>query len=255
MNTNTTGPLEHRHGVWKHFMGALVHDLDAPLRGIESLADDLQWRCREFAASEVQEDIRLILDSARRVQRLISDVLEYLRLGHHASTGHPVCCSQVLAQALANLHAETKESRAMVTSSALPTVTGNAAQLAQVFQNLVGNALKFRGVQPPRVHVAAVRTDEGWEFSVRDNGIGMASEDLDKIFDPFRRLHSQDVFPGTGVGLPICRMIVERHGGRMWAESEMGRGSILHFTLPDTPARHAATDHHRTEKPEGVREK
>ena len=143
-----------------------------------------------------------------------------------------VSAAAVLEQALENLRAEIKRTGAQVTSDPLPTVGGNPTQLTQLFQNLIGNSLKFCRLETPRVHVSAARVEAGWEFAVRDNGIGMDAANLDKIFKPFQRLHSQEVFPGTGLGLAICRTIVERHGGRIWAESEKGRGSVFRFLLP-----------------------
>jgi PAS domain S-box-containing protein len=228
----TTALLERRNRELQYFTSALSHDLAAPARGIQSLAEDLQDRCREFPDREVQADLRLILDSAGRMQTLIVDLLSYAQLENQPLACQSVSASVVLERALDNLRAEIKRTGAQVTSDPLPTVSGNATQLTQVFQNLIGNALKFCGLETPRVHVSAARVEAGWEFAVRDNGIGMDAANLDKIFKPFQRLHSQEVFPGTGLGLAICRTIVERHGGRIWAESEKGRGSVFRFLLP-----------------------
>ena len=137
-----------------------------------------------------------------------------------------------LAEALANLQLAVKESQAVVTQDPMPTVRGDPSQIARLFQNLIGNALKFRGDSPPRVHVGVTRLNDGWQFAVRDNGIGIAPEFFDRIFVIFQRLHTQKQYPGTGLGLAICKRIVERHGGRIWVESAPGRGTTFHFTLP-----------------------
>ena len=228
--------LERRNNELKYFTSALSHDLAAPVRGIQGLAEDLQERCREFPDPEAREDIRLILDSAKRMETLIFDLLSFARLDSQPLTSQRVSCPAVLEQALANLRAEIKQSGAQVSSDSLPTVSGNATQLTQLFQNLIGNAIKFCRLETPRVHVSAAHTEAGWEFAVRDNGIGMDAADLEKIFKPFQRLHAQEIFPGTGIGLAICRTIVERHGGRIWVESEKGRGSVFRFLLPEATA-------------------
>lgn len=229
----TTTLLECRNRELNCFTSTLSHDLAAPVRGIQSLAEDLQERCREFPDPEAHEDLRLILDSATRMQTLILDLLSFARLDGQPLTGQPVSCPAVLEQALANLRAEIKQSGAQVSSDPLPTISGNATQLTQLFQNLIGNAIKFCRLEAPRVHVSAAHIEAGWEFAIRDNGIGMDPADLEKIFKPFQRLYSQEVFPGTGIGLAICRTIVERHGGRIWVESEKGRGSVFRFLLPE----------------------
>jgi signal transduction histidine kinase len=147
-----------------------------------------------------------------------------------------VACDEVLQHALANLHRSIQESEAEITSDPLPIVRGNATLLMHLFQNLIGNAIKFSRDEPPRVHISAAPSDQGWRFSVRDNGIGMDTKDLKKIFQVFQQLHAQDLFPGTGIGLAICKAIVERHGGEIWPESEKGVGSVFYFTLPTCPA-------------------
>lgn len=163
---------------------------------------------------------------------MIVDLLSYARLEHETFAARSVSASAVLQHALENLRAEIKRTGAQVTSDPLPTVGGNPMRLTQLFQNLIGNALKFCRLETPCVHVSAARVEAGWEFSVRDNRIGIDDTNLDKIFKPFQRLHSQEVFPGTGLGLAICRTIVERHGGRIWVESEKGRGTVFRFLLP-----------------------
>ena len=165
------------------------------------------------------------------MQTLINDLLAYSRVGTQGQQFTEVDGQAVLARTLANLRAAIAESGAVVSHDALPTVTGDASQLTQVFQNLIGNALKFRGDRRPEVHVGAQRQDGQWRFSVRDNGIGIEPQYFNRIFDIFQRLHGREQYPGTGMGLAICRRIVERHGGRIWAESEPGVGSTFYFTI------------------------
>ena len=163
---------------------------------------------------------------------MISDLLQYVRLEHQEMTFDTVDSQKALADALANLHSMIQEAGAVVTYDPLPKVRASGLQLVHVFQNLIGNAIKFRRDEPPRVHVSAEPIDQQWRFSVRDNGIGIDQKDLTKIFDVFKQLHAPGVFPGTGIGLAICKEIVERHGGRIWVESERGVGSAFYFTIP-----------------------
>lgn len=164
---------------------------------------------------------------------MIKDLLDLSRLDSDPDNFLPVDTSTALKHALANLHAVIHENEAVVTSDPLPRVLGNESLLSRLFQNLIGNAIKFRRDEPPRVHVAAEQADGVWQFSIRDNGIGIDSEHHEKIFAPLQRLHAESTFPGTGIGLAACRSIVERHGGRIWVESEKARGSVFHFTIPD----------------------
>jgi light-regulated signal transduction histidine kinase (bacteriophytochrome) len=166
-----------------------------------------------------------------RMQELIDDLLQYSRVGTRGRPFEAVDMGAALAQALATLEVAVREAGATVTHDPLPTVHGDAVQLGRVLQNLLGNAMKFKGDQPPTVHVSAERHGDVWEFAVRDNGIGVRAKDLDRLFVIFQRLHGE-VYPGTGIGLALCKRIVERHGGRIWAESTSGAGSTFRFTLP-----------------------
>ena len=170
--------------------------------------------------------------------RLIDDLLEFSRAGRGDNPMEPTDCREILSQVLAGLSSSLREAGAVVRHDGLPTVQGNPSQLTQVFQNLIGNAVKFRGAEPPEIHVSASRRDDEWLFLVRDNGIGIAPEYAERIFVIFQRLHGRNEYPGTGIGLAICKRIVTRHGGRIWVESQPGRGSSFYFTLPvaGTPA-------------------
>jgi light-regulated signal transduction histidine kinase (bacteriophytochrome) len=167
------------------------------------------------------------------MERLIEDLLSYARLESQDRHFVPVDCAAVLDDVVQLLEGEIRDTRAEVTSSALPTVMGDQAQLVQLFQNLIGNGIKYHGTRPPRIHVSAQRQDGAWVFSVSDNGIGIEPEQHQRIFEIFRRLHTQSEYPGTGIGLAVCRRVVERHGGTLWVESEPGQGSTFLFTIPD----------------------
>ena len=166
------------------------------------------------------------------MQRLINDLLSYSRVSTQGDDFKPTDCAAVLDQTVANLGVAIEESGATVTRNGLPTVKGDATQLAQLLQNLVGNAIKFRGDRPPQVQVAAEVKDGEWMFSVQDNGIGIEPKHAERIFLIFQRLHGREKYSGTGIGLAVCKKIVERHGGRIWVESEPGQGSTFYFTIP-----------------------
>ena len=171
---------------------------------------------------------------SRRMQRLINDLLTYSRLTTRAHPFEPTDCNAVLNEVIEMmLPLAVEESRGVITHGTLPTVMGDSGQLAQLFQNLIGNAIKFRDTEPPRVHMDAQPLDKAWLFSVKDNGIGIDPQYSERIFLIFQRLHTIDTYPGTGIGLAICKKIVERHGGRIWVESNVGEGSTFKFTIPD----------------------
>lgn len=176
--------------------------------------------------------IRYAVDGAMRMQALINALLVYSRAGRQPRVAEPVSSEDVLAAALRNLEAALAESEAKISNEPLPVVRCDPMQLMQVLQNLVGNAIKFRGEDPPRVHIAARRSGSEWVFSVRDNGIGIDPQYFERVFVIFQRLHTRTEHPGTGIGLALCRKIVEHHGGRMWVESAPGSGSTFFFTLP-----------------------
>lgn len=215
----------------EQFAYVASHDLQEPLRMVSSYTQLLQQRYGEQLDDRARKYIFYAVDGATRMQRLITDLLAYSRVGSHARPFTRTDARAALAEALRDLSAAIAETEASVTSAELPVVLADRAQLAQVFQNLVGNAIKFRGAHAPRVHVGATRQGGWWTFRVRDNGIGIEARHFDRIFVVFQRLHSREEYPGTGIGLAVCKRIVERHGGRMWVESEVGRGSTFLFTL------------------------
>ena len=226
--------LQQRNRDLLQFASILAHDLGAPLRGIRHFTDQVQRDCGDKLDEESQENLQLVADSARQMDNLITDLLEYSRIGYREVAFEPVDSSAACQQALVHLQAVITENEAEVACGPLPTVHSNRTMLVQLFQNLIGNAIKFRRFDRPAVQVSAERDGSQWRFAVRDNGIGIDETNLEKIFAVFRRLHGDNVFPGTGSGLAICKAIVERHGGRIWAESEKGQGSVFFFTIPGT---------------------
>ncbi len=208
------------------------HDLQEPLRMVSSYVQLLAKRYRGKLDADADEFIGFAVDGATRMQRLINDLLLYSRVGTRGRPFEPIDSYQALAAALDNLQLAVADSAATVSHDPLPTVMADGSQLTQLFQNLVGNAIKFHGAAPPQVHVSARRQDKEWLFSVRDNGIGIAAEDFGRIFVIFQRLHGRGDYPGTGIGLAVCKRIVERHGGKIWLESSPGEGTTFLFTLP-----------------------
>ena len=182
--------------------------------------------------AEADEFIGYAVDGAKRMQALINDLLAYSRVGTKARPFASTDCAALVDTAISDLRVAIEESGAQVIQGSLPVVMADAMQFAQLFRNLLGNAIKFRGAEPPLVRIEAERTEDGWCFAVRDNGIGIAPEYFDRIFVLFQRLHSRRDYPGTGIGLALCKKIVERHGGRIWVESAPAAGSVFRFTIP-----------------------
>jgi hypothetical protein len=199
---------------------------------ITSYLELLNSRAQEKLGEEEREFIGFAVDGARRMRTLIQDLLAYARVDTRGRPMGPTNCERVLETVLANLKLAISESGAVIEHAPLPTVEGDSIQLAQVFQNLLGNAIKFRGNAPPKIHIGARRTNGEWLFHVQDNGIGIDPKNFSRIFVLFQRLHTRQQYPGTGMGLAICKKIVERHGGRIWAESKPGEGTTFFFTVP-----------------------
>ncbi|MEX2561197.1 MAG: ATP-binding protein [Pirellulales bacterium] len=216
----------------EQFAYVASHDLQEPLRMVAGYVKLLAQRYRGKLDADAGEFIDYAVDGATRMQRLINDLLAYARLGNGGKPLQPTDCDAVLTEALSNLQAAIQETGAEVTHSTLPAVEADAGQLVLVFQNLLSNALKFRGPEPPRVHVEAVREEPMWRFSVQDNGIGIEPRYFERIFLIFSRLHGRAEYPGTGIGLAICKKIVQRHGGCIWLDSQPGRGATFYFTIP-----------------------
>lgn len=218
------------------FAYAASHDLQEPLRMVSLYSQMLQRRYGSKLDQDADEFIAYIVGGAKRMELLLKDLLTYSQAGSSSEgPAHPVDCAGAMSRVVLNLQASLEQSRANVTWDALPTVFAHEVRMVQLLQNLVGNAVKYRGADPPRIHVAAQCREAEWLFSVQDNGIGIAAEYAQEIFGIFRRLHGQE-YPGTGIGLAICQRIVERYGGRIWVESSLGEGSRFYFTIPHTAA-------------------
>ena len=216
----------------QQFAYVASHDMFEPLRMITSYLQLLTGRHNLHLDEQGREFVSYALDGAKRMQALINDLLAYSRVDSRGGSFEPTNCEQVLESATSNLKLALQESGAAVTHEPLPTVRADPVQLTQLFQNLLGNAMKFHGPEPPRIHIECERQNGEWIFSVKDNGIGIEPRNYDRIFVIFQRLHTRKEYSGTGIGLAICKRIVERHGGRIWVESAPGQGSTFCFTLP-----------------------
>jgi signal transduction histidine kinase len=216
----------------EQFAYVASHDLQEPLRTVTNFVQLLAKRYRGRLDRDADDFIQYVVGGTVRMAQLIDDLLDYSRAGRADQPMKPTDCGETLAQAVANLDLSIRESGAVVRHDGLPTVIGNPSLLTQLFQNLIGNAIKFRSADRPEIRVSAGRRGDEWLFSIQDNGIGIAPQYAERIFVIFQRLHGRSEYPGTGVGLAICKRIVTRHGGRIWVESQPGRGSTFYFTLP-----------------------
>ena len=217
----------------QQFLYIASHDLQTPLRSITGFVQLLQSNYARALDEQADDWIRRIVQSAEQMHTLLRDVLAYSCVDSQALPFRPTPFRDVFNDAVALLGASIRDTGGQITCDELPTVIGDRPQLVQLMQDLIGNALKFHGQEPPRVHVTAESSGNAWVFSVRDNGIGIAPEHHERIFGIFRRLHNQQEYPGTGIGLAVCRRVVHRHGGRIWVESADAHGSAFHFTIPE----------------------
>jgi signal transduction histidine kinase len=216
----------------EQFAYVASHDLQEPLRMVMAYVQLLQRHYSGKLGKDADDFIGFAVEGSKRMQRLIEDLLTYSRLESRGKAFAPTDCDAVLAQTLTDLKTAIAEAGATVTHDPLPIVQGDETQLRQLLQNLIGNAIKYRGENPPEIHLGCEREGENWRFSARDNGIGIDPKYSERVFVIFQRLHTAQDYPGTGIGLAICKKIVERHGGRMWVVSEPGKGSTFNFTLP-----------------------
>jgi PAS domain S-box-containing protein len=239
----TAAELARSNQELEQFAYVASHDLQEPLRMITSYTQLIAKRYKNQLDSDAKEFMHFAVDGALRMQKLIQALLEYSRVGTRGKPFTPTPCDDILQAALANLKLAIEDAGARITHDPLPTVMADPVQLTQLFQNLVGNALKFRGPAAPCVHIGAERKPRAdaatlnvppyeWIFQVRDNGIGIEPQYFERIFVIFQRLHTQEKYPGTGIGLAVCKKIVERHGGRIWLDSKPGEGTTFYLALP-----------------------
>jgi light-regulated signal transduction histidine kinase (bacteriophytochrome) len=220
----------------EQFAYVASHDLREPLRAVAGMAQLLSKGYQDKLDGKAQEYLTHIVDGVARGQDLIDDLLEFSRIGHKRHLVKVVESKEILKQVMENLSVAIRESGAVVTYDGLPSLKCDPTQLTQLLQNLVGNAIKFRGEQRPKIHVQAEVKNGEWVFAVRDNGIGIDPQYFDRIFTIFQRLHTRRAYPGSGIGLAICKKIVQLHGGRIWVESAPGQGAAFFFTYPQVQA-------------------
>jgi light-regulated signal transduction histidine kinase (bacteriophytochrome) len=215
----------------QQFAYVASHDLQEPLRAIVSFSQLLEDKYRDKIDKDGKEFIHFITDGAKKMNILIKDLLSYSRITTHANPSKIINLEKILKDALYNLQEAIKESRAVITYDKMPILKVDKTQFIQLFQNLLSNAIKFRREEPPRIHIGIRKINDEWLFSVKDNGIGIESKYFDKLFNIFYRLHTKEEYSGTGIGLPICKKIIQRYGGKIWVESELGKGSTFYFTI------------------------
>ncbi|HCJ66140.1 MAG TPA: two-component sensor histidine kinase [Elusimicrobia bacterium] len=228
----TLAELERSNKELEQFAYVASHDLQEPLRMVASFVSLLEKRYGDKLNTEAKEFINYAVEGSNRLQKLINDLLVYSRLSTRGKSFEPVDCHSILGQIIVNLSVAIEENQAIITNDDLPNVMADSSQMVQLFQNLIENAIRFRSKENPQIHISATEKGDEWVFSVRDNGIGIDPEHFERIFVIFQRLNPRADYPGAGMGLSICKKIVERHGGKIWVNSEPAKGSTFYFTIP-----------------------
>jgi light-regulated signal transduction histidine kinase (bacteriophytochrome) len=229
----TLDELKRSNTELQQFAYVASHDLQEPLRMVSSYVQLLERRYKGKLDSNADEFIQFAVDGSNRMQTMIQALLLYSRVNTRGKPPEPTDCEDILSQTMQNLQAAITERNAEVTHDPLPTIQADGIQMVQLFQNLIGNGIKFQQEgQRPHVHISAEDKGADWLFAFRDNGIGIDPEFKERIFVIFQRLHGREKYPGTGIGLSVCKRIVERHGGTIWVESEPGKGAAFKFTIP-----------------------
>ena len=216
----------------RDFAYVVSHDLKEPLRAINGFMELLQRKYGDKLDEKAREYINIAVNGTKRMDAMLTGLLEYSRLQTHAKPLELTPGQAAFDGAIANLQASIKESHAVITCDPLPSVKADGTQLLQLFQNLIGNAIKFRGEQKPEIHIGCEKQENFWHFCVRDNGIGINPDSYERIFFIFQQLNPVEKYSGQGIGLAICKKIVERHGGKIWVESQPQKGSTFYFTMP-----------------------
>ncbi len=224
--------LKRSNSELEQFAYVASHDLQEPLRMISSFLQLLQMRYSGQLDSDADEFINFAVEGAKRMQNLIQDLLAYSRVTTKGNEFKDIKMEEALEQALVNLKMSIEENNANITHDPLPIITADYSQMIQLLQNLIGNSIKYRSDKIPEIHISAQEKDNDWIFSVEDNGIGIDPQYSDQVFQIFKRLHTNEEYKGTGIGLAITKRIIERHSGRIWVESELGKGSKFYFTIP-----------------------
>jgi light-regulated signal transduction histidine kinase (bacteriophytochrome) len=225
--------LKRSNAELEQFAYIASHDLQEPLRKVGSYMELVAERYQDQLDQDGREFIDYAVDGARRMKVMINDLLAYSRVGTKGKPFAPTDTMKVMQDVLSDLELTIRDNDARITFDALPVVTADESQLQQLLRNLIGNAIKYRGQEPPQIHVSAQQRRRAWRFGVQDNGIGMEDRFFERIFHIFQRLHGPGRYNGTGIGLAICKKIVERHGGAIEVESTPGQGSTFYFTISD----------------------
>lgn len=226
------GDLARSNAELEKFAYVAAHDLKAPLIGIGSYLSRLRRRLKDHLDPDTERLVEQLLEQILRMDTLINSLLAYAKVGTNLLDVKRIDFNGIVEQVIRDIRVEVEKSGVLVTYDQLPEIWADGIQIGQLFQNLINNGIKFRREEPPRVHVSAEKREKEWVFSVRDNGIGIDSKDWSRIFNMLQRLDNSSEYPGNGIGLAICKKIVDNHGGRIWVESKLQEGSIFYFTIP-----------------------